>query len=79
MTGAINTIVVTLSRNIDNTVVVVPSATSNSQGLPRDHWPVLMAMYWKNPVCSSSPTRIIMPISSPMVLKSIASSASSSV
>ena len=76
--GAIRMMVVTLSRKSDKIVVTVPRVTISSQGLPFDQRPATMAAYWKKPVCSSRPTRIIIPRSRPMVLKSIASRASSS-
>ncbi len=72
VTGAISTTVVTLSRNMDTTVVTVPSKTSSRTGRPRETRPAHTARNWKKPVGSSSATRIIIPSSSPRVLKSMA-------
>ena len=45
VTGAIRTIVVTLSRNIESTVVVVPRAISKSHGRPWETRPAATARY----------------------------------
>ena len=78
VTGAISTTVVTLSRNIETTVVMTPSSTNSRTGRPREACAALTARYWKNPVGSSMATSIIMPSSRPRVGKSTASMAASS-
>ncbi len=77
--GAMTTTVVTLSRNIDSTVVTAPSMRNTRKGRPPERLPARSARYSKKPVGSRRATTIIMPSSSPMVVKSIAASASCSV
>jgi len=78
VTGAINTTVVTLSRNMDMMLVTAPNSTSKRTGRPLDNRATQTARYWKNPVGSSKATRIIIPSSSPRVLASTEATASSS-
>ncbi len=80
VTGAMRTMVVTLSRNIDRIVVIEPRMTSRRHGLPPDRFAVYVARRnWKKPVSARSATRIIMPMRSPSVSKSMVSKASSCV
>ena len=76
-TGAISTKVVTLSRNMDNTVVIPPRMSSNFHGSPWERLAVRMARYWKKPVSDSMLTKIIMPSNKPRVLKSMDNKADS--
>ena len=78
VTGAMTTTVVTLSRNMESTVVTTPRRMKRRSGSPRESRPARSARYSKKPVGSSSATRIIMPSSRPMVVKSTAASASPS-
>jgi hypothetical protein len=72
VTGAMRTIVVTLSRNIETNVVTVPKATVSFQGSPRVAFAAATARYSKAPVFPSIATRTIIPNNRPIVLKSIA-------
>ncbi len=70
-TGTISRTVVTLSRSAESTAVTTDSVTRMPQGRPPDHLAALMARYWKTPLCRLMATITIIPVSRPMVLKSM--------
>src|ERR671923_725029 len=70
VTGTISRTAVTLSMNIDDTAVNVPSKTSSVYRLPFEILLNLMPIYWKIPVSAKMATIIIIPSKSPIVLKS---------
>lgn len=71
VTGTINIIVVTLSKNIDNTEVINDNQTNNIHVFQCVILAVLIAKYCKNPVFSNSATMIIIHNNNIIVLKSI--------
>jgi len=75
VTGTIKSTVVTLSRRADRTAVIRERAASIFNGSPLELLAALTARYSKTPVCLVMPTMSIMPTKSPMVLKSMASTA----
>jgi hypothetical protein len=79
VTGAINRIVVTLSRNADRTAVRQHRIIVKYQMLPRDSLYARTAEYSKKPVLAKMPTMIIMPNNNPTVSKSIQDMTSSNV
>src|SRR5919112_637909 len=71
VTGTIRRTDVTLSMNMEDTAVNVPSRTSSKYRLPFESLLSLMPTYWKIPVSAKMATIIIMPSRRPIVLKSI--------
>ena len=70
VTGTISSTVVTLSRKADSTAVVICKRTRMPAGCALAACADQMARYWNMPDRREIDTRIIMPVSRPMVLKS---------
>ena len=71
VTGAINKIVVTLSRKADANAVIKTSRIMIRSGEPFARFTDQIAMYSKTPVWRSTPTMIIMPSSRKITSQSI--------
>ena len=77
VTGTISSTVVTLSRKADSTAVVICRMTRMPAGCALASCADLIARYWNMPERREIDTKIIMPVSRPMVLKSMPWMASS--
>ena len=71
--GAISSTVVTLSKKAEQTAVTITKYTMIRQGSPLASLAALYARYSNSPDCFATATNSIMPISTPSVLKSMAS------
>ena len=69
--GPTSSTVVTLSRNAESTAVRMVNSSMIFQGLPFAILADLIAMYSNRPELRTTATNSIMPISTPMVLKSM--------
>ena len=69
--GPTSNTVVTLSRNAESTAVRMVNSSMIFQGLPFAILADLIAMYSNRPELRTTATNSIMPISTPMVLKSM--------
>ncbi len=69
--GPMSKMVVTLSNSAEKTAVMMTKATMMSHGLPLQSFADLMATYSKSPDWRTTATNIIMPQSTPSVLKSM--------
>ncbi|MNT45723.1 hypothetical protein D3C72_1823200 [compost metagenome] len=71
VTGTISSTVVTLSRNAEPNAVMIPSTIRMRTGSPLTFLAAQIAIYLNNPVSAVMLTMIIIPTSSPSVLKSM--------
>ncbi|MOA44950.1 hypothetical protein D3C78_1672950 [compost metagenome] len=71
VTGTISSTVVTLSKKAEASAVITNKAISIRLGFPFANLADFTAAYLKSPVSAVIPTIIIIPTSSPRVLKSI--------
>ena len=69
--GAIRSAAVTESMSAAPTAVTIESKISSSRGDPFDFFSAHNASTWKKPDCFTTEIKIIIPVKSPSVLKSI--------